>query len=427
MRAIGIDLGTTSICGILIDTDSGEVLRSRTENSHAFIPGAFEWERLQQPARIIALATEILEDLLCEGVAAIGVTGQMHGIVYVDAQGKAVSPLYTWQDGRGNQPYRDTTYAQHLHSHSGYGNVTDFYNRENGLVPASAAGFCTIHDYFVMCLCGLTKPLIHISDAASFGCFDLKTERFTCDCAVEPDCDFAVAGTFRGIPVGVAIGDNQASVFSSLPDSDSILLNIGTGSQVSVLSDEVVEVPGIETRPYFDGRYLVVGSALCGGRAYAVLKDFYARLLGYVVDLTDDQVYGIMDKMLAAACEPLAVDTRFDGTRTDENLRGSITGISTRNFTPEALTQGVLEGMVRELHDMYRAMGVSRRGLAGSGNGLRKNPALQKCAQAVFHAPLRIPAHTEEAAYGAALFALVSAGCCENTAAAQKLIRFRTV
>ena len=28
---------------------------------------------------------------------------------------------------------------------------------------------------------------------------------------------------------------------------------------------------GIETRPFFDGKYLAVGAALCGGRAYATL------------------------------------------------------------------------------------------------------------------------------------------------------------
>ncbi len=32
----------------------------------------------------------------------IGLTGQMHGIVYLNAEGRSVSPLYTSQDGRGN-------------------------------------------------------------------------------------------------------------------------------------------------------------------------------------------------------------------------------------------------------------------------------------------------------------------------------------
>ena len=89
------------------------------------------------------------------------------------------------------------------------------------------------------------------------------------------------------------------------------------------------------------------------------------------------------------------------------------------------MTRGFLEGMVAELQEMYRAMQVSRQHLVGSGNGLRKNPALQKIAQAAFDAPLRIPVHTEEAAYGAALFALVASGYCASAAEAQKLIRFQ--
>lgn len=427
MRAIGLDLGTTSICGILMDAQTGAVLRSRTEASHAFIAGKHPWESLQSPERIIALAMDILEDLWCADVCAIGVTGQMHGIVYTDRTGKAVSPLYTWQDGRGHQPYQGSTYAEHLHSHSGYGHVTHLYNTVNGLVPAQADGFCTIHDYLVMQLCGLKKAQIHISSAASFGCFDLQKRAFTCQCDAHVVRGFRVAGEYRGVPVGVGIGDNQASVFSCLASPDDALLNIGTGSQISVVSDSIIEGDGIETRPYLDDDYLLVGAALCGGRAYAVLKDFYARVLGYAADLTDDQVYAIMDRMLEGVDgSELRVDTRFEGTRADQSLRGSISGLSTANFTPENLTCGVLEGMVAELLGMYRAMQAHCGRLIASGNGVRRNPALQRIAQRMFGMPLRIPAHKEEAAFGAALYALIASGRCQSAAEAQQLIRFES-
>lgn len=421
MHIIGIDLGTTSICGVLMDERSGKVLRSRTENSNAFIDGA-HFERKQDPEKIIALALEILEDLLDGETVAIGVTGQMHGIVYYDAEGRAVSPLYTWQDGRGNESYGDTTYAAYLGSHSGYGHVTDFYNRVNGLVPAEAAGYCTIHDYLVMRLCGLCQAQIHVSDAASFGCFDLETGKITYDCKMQVADDYCVAGTYKTIPVGIAIGDNQASVFSSLADPESVLVNVGTGSQVSIVSDKILQGPGIETRPYVEGKYLIVGSALCGGRAYAVLKDFYKRLL----DADDDAVYARMGQLLAGVDgTDLKVDTRFSGSREDETLRGSITGISTQNFTPEALTYGFLEGMIKELFDLYRIMGVKRTGLIASGNGIRKNAALQRVAERYFEADLRIPEHKEEAACGAALFALIAAGYRKSANDAQKLIRLK--
>ena len=261
MQAIGIDIGTTSICGVVFDAESGKLLASRTKNSDAFLSGCAEWEKIQSVEKIMSVAMEILDELLNDDTAVIGVTGQMHGIVYTDKDGKAVSPLYTWQDERGNLAFKDTTYAKHLNSFSGYGNVTDFYNRENGIRPDSAVSYCTIHDYFVMQLCGLKTPLIHSSDAASFGCYDFKKNKFNYDCNVDITADYCIAGKYKGIPVSVAIGDNQASVFSTLADEENILLNIGTGSQVSIISDTPVIADNIETRPYFEDKYLIVSSA----------------------------------------------------------------------------------------------------------------------------------------------------------------------
>lgn len=424
MQAIGIDLGTTSICGAVIDCESGAVLNSKTVDSNAFINGK-TFERVQSPEKIFSLAQSIVDELISTDTAVIGVTGQMHGILYYDAMGDAVSPLYTWQDGRGDMPYKSTTYAGFLGSHTGYGNVTDFYNRENGLVPENAVGYCTVHDWLVMKLCGLKKAQMHISDAASLGGFDLESKAFTYDCGIDVINGYKVAGTYKNIPVSVAIGDNQASVFSSLPGDDCILLNVGTGSQISVVSDSIVTAENIETRPYFENKYLIVGAALCGGRAYAALKDFYKQILGYKTAVSDAEVYSIMNKMLERAEKgTLSVDTRFSGTRADSAVRGSITGISADNLTPENLTYGVLEGMVNELYGMYIDMKVKRSGIVGSGNGIRKNKALIKTAKEKFGAELKIPRHTEEAAFGAAMFGLVSAGVFENADQVRKLIKF---
>ena len=234
MKVVGIDIGTTSVCGVLIDATTGCVEKSVTKNSSAFIEGCADWEKIQSVNKIMTVATDILESLIAASseVGVIGVTGQMHGIVYTDKDGDAVSPLYTWQDGRGNLPYKDVTYAKYLNSFSGYGNVTDFYNTENGIKPESAVSYSTIHDYFVMQLCGLKKPIIHTSDAASFGCYDLENNRFNYACTAEITGDYRIAGEYKGIPVSVAIGDNQASVFSTLANEEDILVNIGTGSQI---------------------------------------------------------------------------------------------------------------------------------------------------------------------------------------------------
>ncbi len=424
MQAIGIDLGTTGICGVAIDCESGAVINSKTVDSNAFISGE-AFEKIQSPEKIIFLAKSILDELICDDTAVIGVTGQMHGILYYDAEGEAVSPLYTWQDGRGDLPYKNTTYAGFLGSHTGYGNVTDFYNRENGMVPKNAVGYCTIHDWLVMKLCGLKKAKMHISDAASLGLFDLKTEKFSYNCDICVINDYMIAGSYKKIPVSIAIGDNQASVFSCLSNDTDLLINIGTGSQVSAVTNKIITAESLETRPYFENKYLVVGAALCGGRAYALLKDFYKQILGYKTPVDDTEVYFVMNKMLEMAEKgALSVDTRFSGTRADSTVRGSISGISADNFTPENLTAGVLEGMINELFEMYSEMGIACEGIVGSGNGIRKNKALIKTAEERFGVTLKIPTHLEEAAFGAAMFGLVSEGIFKNAEEVRKLIRF---
>lgn len=425
MKAIGIDIGTTSVCGVLINVISGKVEKSITKNGDAFIKTEREWEKIQSVEKITAVATSILESLIAEDVCVIGVTGQMHGIVYTNKEGKAVSLLYTWQDGRGNLPYKDTTYAGYLNSFSGYGNVTDFYNVQNGIRPKDAENYCTIHDYFVMSLCGLKKPILHASDAASFGCYDLKTNKFLYDFKAEVTSDYRIAGYYKGIPVSVGIGDNQASVFSTLASDNDVLINVGTGSQISVISDKIVCADGIETRPYFDNKYLVVGAALCGGRAYSILKNFYSSVLSYVKPLDDDSVYDIMDKMLSSVnCADLCVDTRFAGTRIAPDIKGNITGLTVENFLPSNLTYGFLCGIADELLNMYKLMGSEKGGLVGSGNGIRKNKALIKIFEDKLSAKMKIPKHLEEASYGAALYGLVSCGKFKNAVQAQSIIRY---
>ena len=424
MYAIGIDIGTTSICGVVLDTDTGKVIKSRTEMSNAFLPTDNVWEKIQDTEKVISIAMEILESFAEYPAAVIGLTGQMHGIVYVDAEGKAVSPLYTWQDARGNQPYEGTTYAEHLGSFAGYGNVTDFYNRVNNIRPAEAVTHCTIMDYLGMVLCGRTTPLIHATNAASLGCFDVKTNTFHYDIGAGVSVSFDILGTYKGIPVSVAIGDNQASVFSALADEDDLLINVGTGSQISVISDSIRAGENIEARPYFDGKYLIVGAALCGGRAYGILKDFYAGFLK-AAGVENADVYEVMNRLIEDKEEsPLKVDTRFAGTRKQPKLSGQIQGITVDNFTPANLTYGLLEGMMTELYYMYDQMGEERVNLVGSGNGIRKNKTLVRIAENMFDGSLKIPAHTEEAAYGAALFGLVASGAFESAKQVQSLIQY---
>ena len=430
---IGLDIGTTSISAVAAEVSSGALLRSSPDGV----------SRLQDPVRIVETALGLKESLAAEfsPVAAIGVTGQMHGILYLDRAGRAVSPLYTWQDGRGNLPYGKSTYAAHLSTRScyplasGFGLVTHFINREQGLVPSEAVTFCTIQDYIALLLARRKTPLLHASDAASFGCFDLEAhtfdrfamEKLGFDNAFLPavTAETAIIGQDGSIPVAAAIGDNQASVLGSLRENADILVNIGTGSQVSAVVSAPVPFPAGAVRPYVDGKFLLAGSPLCGGRAYALLHRFFARCAELFGGDGRD-IYTVMNDMAAEQPEDhsLTVDTRFCGTRNDPALRGALSEISEDNFTPEQLTRGVLWGMTAELRGLYGEMPLlsPATGLVGSGNAVRKNPVLRRYLEEQFNLPLKLPVHREEAAFGAAVFAAAAAGVYRDIPAAQSAL-----
>ena len=63
--------------------------------------------------------------------------------------------------------------------------------------------------------------------------------------------------------------------------------------------------------------------------------------------------------------------------------------------------------------------------IAGSGNAIRKSPVLKAYLEEKLGLPLNIPAHREEAAFGAALFAAVASGKYQSLSAAQeKLVHY---
>ena len=430
MYSIGIDIGTTSICAVLMDSQSGRIICSATHNNDSFIETPNIWEKIQDVAVIEEKVFEVIDSVLnnAEGnqVDSLGISNQMHGILYYDKDGNAVSPLYIWQDERGNLPYKDgKTYAQYLGSFAGYGLVTDFYNRENSLVPENAVGVCTIGDYIAMRLTGRKTALMHITNAASFGCFDIVENKFTLDNGMLPEvtAGFEATGDWNGIKVAVAIGDNQASFMGS-DGVGAPLLNVGTGSQISYLSDTPVKGEGVESRPYDGERYLIVGASLCGGRAFSMLERFFASVVEMATGEKCGSLYPQIDKMLENKTQTdLVADSRFCGTRSDPTIRGAFTNVSQDNFTAGDMSVAILYAIANELHAMYA--GEKAETIVCSGNGIRKNKALQRVASEVFDAEIKIPRYEEEAAYGAALSSLVAVGKAETIDEAQKLIIYR--
>ena len=414
MRILGIDTGTTGIGAALYDSETGEVTETLSLPNKSFIESGAEYERIQDPGIILDTVREITEKTY--GFDAIGISGQMHGILYIDKNGSAVSPLYTWQDTRSALPYKDgRSYAEHLGVYPGYGLATDFYNRENGLVPETAAYLCTIGDYIAMKLCSAEKPLMHITNAASLGCFDVFENRFTSDTALLPEVTgkYETTGYYKGnIPVTVCIGDNQASFLGSVPSDDAVLINVGTGAQISYIVDrdtalEIAGDPasGAEIRPYDGKKYLAAGCSLCGGRAFSAFEKF-CRAAANAAGAEIDSFYPFLDKMLERGDTDLTADCRFSGTRKNPGLTGGFSNLTELNFTPRDFALAVSEGIVTELRGMYS--GKENPLIVASGNGVRKNPAIKRYIEKHFGTVPVFTDYEEEAAVGAAKSAALS-------------------
>lgn len=456
MSVMGIDIGTTTISLIMMDDETGKLLDSMTIPHRSFIKGHSAFNRIQDPGIIWKLTEDAVKEIIRKhgNPKSIGMTGQMHGFLYIDQKGEAVSPLYTWQDGSGNELLSDgRTSAEILQSatgsaSAGYGLTTHYYLLQKDMIPDNAEKMVTISDYIAMKLCGLKNPFISADMAASWGCFDLELgdfcrqelEELHMDLTYLPVilCGHPIVGVTAGelpknIPVIASLGDNQASFLGSVKDlSNTVLINIGTGSQVSFGTERYVDASGsIELRPCTNKQFLMAGSGLCGGRAYAMLERFYREISG------KEQMEDMYQKMEQQAREFMdiygkeaswKIKTTFSGTRSNPGERGVISSVSVENFYPGAMTLGMMQGILMELKEMYdemcRITGTKAANLVGSGNGLRRNSLMCELAEDIFRMHMQIPACSEEAAYGAALQALVSSGFEDSLEKAQKKIRY---
>ena len=431
MKYIGIDIGTTTICAVCLD-EEGRLLQGKTTPNFSYEDGQ-PFEVLQSPHSILNSCRQLIAEITDQfhDISAIGISNQMHGILYVDKKGAAISPLYTWQDERGNMRFRDEeSYCMRLSRITGYSMATGFglsthyYNCLNSCIPDGAVKLCTIGDYVAMQLCGMSVPEMHPSNAASLGLFNIESNQFDMDAlrkanispSILPEItkgEKSIGMTQNGILVCTAIGDNQASVFGSLDGNSTIHINIGTSSQISIVTDSIAASIFMECRPYLFNKYLLVGAPLCGGYSYHILKNFFeesARIMGM------NSVDNLYEKMNTAGLEAysqdgdgLIVDTRFRGMRTAPHLRGSIKGISSYNFSPQNLIVGMLRGICEELYACFKSIPYSAGNqdhITASGNGVRLNPLLIKLLEETFKRPVNIPDNREEASVGAAKVAM---------------------
>lgn len=445
---IGLDIGTTSISATVINEESHSQVESFTIPYHYPVACREQDFSQQDASLILAESYSLLDRILAKypAIQVIGLTGQMHGILYVDQDGLAVSPLMNWQDKRAERIWDgQQTYCGRIQEltgekiAAGYGLATHFYNIQNGLVPQEAHSFCSIMDYVGMQLTGRKSPLMHISVAASFGLFDHIGKSFKTPVLAalgmtdlllpEITEDFCLCGHYKGIPVAVAIGDNQASFLGSMKDIEgSVLINIGTGSQISAVTTRATAPEALEIRPLVKNRNIICGSALCGGASYALLETFfrtYAAASGTSAISQYDTMNQLAYETYHARKTPLAVNTYFRGQRHNPASTGSILGITTENFTPGQLILGFLYGMCRELYDLLKEELPAKKTIVASGNAIQRIAVLKHILEEMFGLPVLISGASEEAALGAALFGAASAGILQSEHEFEDFIHYK--
>jgi len=490
MQVIGVDAGTTSVCGVLLDTKTGETRRVISKEHNAALALETPDEALQDPQLILRMVEEVVSELetvaqqqdsggSAGGAGAISLTGQVHGILYVDKDGRAVSPLYTWQDGRGRRLAPGSAAAGEkltwvewasrksgYRLPSGYGILTHLINSAEGRVPESAVFLTSILGYLSMRIAGEHVPRIDATDAHSLGLYRRREGTFdqrasgllgidTVSLPVVVPAGTLLGRTAGGSAVYAAVGDNQAGLIGAVKEPrTSVLLNVGTSGQMTVYlpparstksggradaalnaGDETLHgwVGSLEVRPFPGGGSLLSGASLSGGSAYRLLEHLFRDICTHYTGTDPGSLFELMntiDYQSLDVQQRLEVHTQFFGTRSDPQARGSISGIGKSNFSHAFLVEGFLRGITSELHGFYlqlpEAHRKEHRTIVAVGNAMRRNPLLRNMAAEIFELQLVIPEESEEAAHGAAVVAAVGAGAYPDFICKERPVRYPT-
>jgi sedoheptulokinase len=455
LLAVGIDVGTTNLNLSLVNLETREIVERRSTPVRR-VPSDDPLAFLQDARQILSDVEAMLDSI--PSPCSIGITGQVHGIVYTDEAGKPCSPLYSWLDRHGTEDLDGST-PQHLLEAKtgcslpvGYGLLTHYANRLFKRVPAEARRITGINELVAGALTGRPLDRADSSDLACFGGFDpvsgVQDPRLLAEALPSPSPafltlapPFTLAGTSRqGVPVAFPVGDNQAGFFGALAwPRETCLINIGTSGQISVFSEVPACPPDMELRPYLGLGYLCVGATLCAGKAYETLARLFREAVGRYMGTPADEeaIFGMMKSAAREAIEAagletsetkvsetkvpeigtpgipgLVFDTALNGTRHDPLRRGSVTGVTLDNFTMGNLVWASIEGIVRELADFRDSLG-SRfdpvKAIVVAGSAVRKNELFARALSSRFNREIRVPRFDGGAALGAALIGAVAA------------------
>jgi xylulokinase len=441
---MGVDLGTSSTKTVLIDV-SGRILALAAREYPVDTPRP-GWAE-QDPEVWLAAAAETMAEALAqaqvapEEVAAIGLSGQMHGTVCLGMNGRALRPAIIWADQRSADQvarvYREIG-AEKLGAWTGNPLATGFMlaswlwlRDEMPEVAEATAHLLLPKDYLRYRLTG--ELGCEPSDGSSTLLFDTARRRWSAPLQEALGIDPAllatvhesaeVAGGLRteiaartGLRAGTPVvfgGSDQAlqALGHGVVEPGIVSCTIGTGGQLFAPAPAPVYDPELRLHLFchaLPGSWHLMAAVLAAGLSLRWLRD----------NVLEGWSYGALAD--AAAKVPPGSEKLFflpylAGERTphmDPWATGAFVGLTLRHGR-EHLARAVMEGVVFALRQgldlMLHQAGVPAERIVASG-GATAHPLWLRLQADIFNRPIYRTATIEAAAVGAALVAGVGTG-----------------
>lgn len=439
--SIGVDVGTTGVRAVAVDR-AGGVVAAASSGYPLLTPkpqwteqDPHEWWRATQEVLLEITSTPALEGV---EVAGIGLSGQMHGSVFLDSAGEVIRHALLWNDQRtGDQCdwITDRVGAERLVEITGNPALTGFqapkivWLRDNE--PAAferVAGVLLPKDYIRYRLTGELST--DASDAAGTLLLDLHSRTWSSEICDALGIDLAwlprvqespeVSGRLggevarkvglpAGIPVAAGGGDNAAAaVGTGITRPGLMSSSIGTSGVLFAHSPDPAVDPSGRIHAFchsVPAASCLLGVTLSAGGSLRWWRD--------VTGVSYDELVAEAE-VVEPGAEGLVFLPYLTGERTphrDPDARGVFIGLTVRHGRGH-LTRALMEGVTFSLRDgleIMNGLGVAPTEIRAIGGGA-SSPLWLRLQADVFRQPIHRLVIEEGAAYGAALLGHVAAG-----------------
>ncbi|RPI91193.1 MAG: xylulokinase [Chloroflexi bacterium] len=451
---LGIDTSTTSSKALLIDQE-GKVV-AVASSPHTLQTPKPLWSE-QDPREWWEAVSASIKQVLTESgvgvdsVAAVGLTGQMHGLVLLDEAGEVLRPAILWNDQR-TQAECDEIHArigrERFIRISGNVALTGFtapkilwVQKNEPQVYAKGRHVLLPKDYIRLKLTG--EYAMDKADGAGTVLFDLKSRNWSPEILEELGIDpawmpptfegpeftgrvtraaAAATGLKEGTPVAAGGGDQAAgAVGVGAVEPGIVGLTVGTSGVVFATTPSALIEPEGRLHAFchaVPGMWHFMGVMLSAAGSLQWYRDTLAPTMSF-----DDLLKEA--ESVPAGSEGLQFLPYLSGERTpypDPLARGAFVGLTIRHGRGH-MTRAVLEGVSFGLKDSFTLIQNAGLGtitqVRGSGGGT-KGALWRQILASVLDAELVTVNTTEGGAYGAALLAGVGAGAWRDVPSACK-------